>query len=207
MMDQHLRASLISAYNKQADLRNKSTIETWKATERAAFLSMLQRENVQTLLEIGAGHGRDSLFFKEQGFHVTCIDLSPAMVKLCRKKSLTALVMDIVDLGFEKNSFEAVYALNSFLHIPKSEFPGALENVHTVLQPAGLFFLGMYGGFDFEGIWEEDAYVPKRFFSFYTDTDLKERLSNIFEIVSFRTIEFNKGRRPFQSVTLRKRTG
>ena len=40
----------------------------------------------------------------------------------------------------------------------------ALENVCTVLKPAGLFYLGMYGGYDFEGIWDKDIYTPKRFF-------------------------------------------
>ena len=167
MTKQKIRADLVKAYDQQAEQRNKSNIDGWKATERAQFLTLLQKEAKQTLLEIGAGHGRDSLFFKEQGFHVTSIDLSPKMVKLCREKSLTAFVMDAIDLSFEKNSFDAVYAMNSFLHLSKSEIPSALENVRVVLQPGGLFYLGLYGGFDFEGIWEEDAYTPKRFFSLH----------------------------------------
>ncbi len=120
------------------------------------------------MLEIGAGHGRDSLFFKEQGFHVTSIDLSPAMVKLCREKGITAFVMDAINLSFEEGSFDVVYAMNSFLHLSKSEFLTALENVRIVLQPGGLFFLGLYGGFDFEGIWEEELLYPETiFFSLY----------------------------------------
>jgi SAM-dependent methyltransferase len=204
MTNKQLKAKLIEAYNQQAEGRNKSGIEDWKAAERAHFLAMLQKEAKQILLEIGTGHGRDSLFFQEQGFSVTGIDISPAMVELCRQKGITAHVMDVVDLKFKRNSFDAVYALNSFLHLPKSEFPTALKNVHTVLQPTGLFYLGLYGGFDFEGIWEDDFYSPKRFFSFYTDEDLKRSLREVFEIVYFRNIEFDKDKRPFQSVILRK---
>jgi SAM-dependent methyltransferase len=126
------------------------------------------------------------------------------MVELCRQKGVTAHVMDVVDLRFEQNLFDAVYALNSFLHVSKNEFSTALKNVHAVLQPTGLFFLGLYGGFDFEGIWEDDYYNPKRFFSFYTDKDLKRTLGKVFEIVYFKNIEFDKDKRPFQSVILRK---
>ncbi|MGD8406247.1 MAG: class I SAM-dependent methyltransferase [Anaerolineales bacterium] len=165
MNRKQIKANLVMAYDQQAKQRNKSVIEDWKATERAQFLSLLQKETKRTLLEIGAGPGRDSLFFKEQGFHVTSIDISPNMVKLCREKGLTAFVMDSLDLSFENNSFDTVYAMNSFLHISKNEFLTALENVRIVLKPGGLFYLGLYGGFDFEGIWEDDSYTPKRFFS------------------------------------------
>ena len=204
-MDNQRKANLIKAYDQQAENRNKGVIQDWKIKERAHFLTSLQQENKHTFLEIGTGPGRDSLFFQEQGFNVTGIDLSMAMVNLCRGKSIVACVMDMVELGFEENSFDAVYALNSFLHLPKSEFPLALENVRSVLQTDGLFYLGLYGGFDFEGVWEADFYTPKRFFSFYTDEDLKRTLNRVFEIVYFRNIEFGKDQRPFQSVILRKR--
>jgi len=107
------------------------------------------------LLKIGAGHGRDSLFF-------------------------------------------------SFLHLPKSEFPLALENMRAVLQPAGLFYLGLYGDFDFEGIWDDDSYTPKRFFSLHNDEDLSKLLTDVFEILYFRNVNLDDKERQFQSVILRK---
>jgi len=203
MTDKQLKDNLVEAYNQQAEHRNKSEIEDWKAAERAQFLSLLQKETKQTLLEIGTGHGRDSLFFNKQGLDVTGIDLSPAMVDLCRQKSLTVQVMDVVDLSFERSSFDAVYALNSFLHLPKGEFSLALKNVRAVLKPGGLFYLGLYGGFDFEGIWEDDFYTPKRFFSFHTDEGLKNILVSVFDIIYFRNIPLGEDKRPFQSVILR----
>ncbi|TMD70000.1 MAG: class I SAM-dependent methyltransferase [Chloroflexi bacterium] len=44
------------------------------------------------MLEIGAGTGNDSLFFRDNGLHVVCTDLSPAMVDLCTEKGLEAYV-------------------------------------------------------------------------------------------------------------------
>lgn len=204
MTKRKIKANLVKAYDQQAEQRNKGGIQDWKIKERAHFLSLLQRESKHTLLEIGTGHGRDSQYFREQGLKVIGIDLTPTMVRLCRQKGITALLMDMVEQGFKKNSFDAVYALNCFLHLPKSEFPFALENVRFVLQPTGLFYLGMYGGVDFEGIWDEDPYTPKRFFSFYTDGVLKENLSKTFDIKYFRHIPLGEDRKPFQSVVLRK---
>jgi len=204
MEDKQIKSNLVEAYNQQAEQRNKHGIEDWKAMERAHYLSLLQQHKAQTLLEIGAGHGRDSLFFQEQGLKVTAIDLSPAMIRLCLQKGITAFVMDMIELGFENNSFDGVYALNSFLHIPKSKVQTALENVRNVLKPGGLFYLGLYGGIDSEGVWEDDPYTPKRFFSMYADEHLKEILAGIFEIVYFRHIPLGEDRKPFQSVILRK---
>jgi SAM-dependent methyltransferase len=205
MADKQIKSNLVQAYNQQAEQRSKDSIEGWKALERTHFLSLLQRSRAKTLLEIGAGHGRDSSFFKEQGLAVTAIDLSPAMSRLCHQKGITTFVMDMVKLGFENNSFDGVYALNSFLHIPKNEFTIALKNVRNVLKPEGLFYLGLYGGNDFEGIWENDRYTPKRFFSLYSDENMRENIGAFFEIVSFKHIPLDEDTRPFQSIILRNR--
>jgi SAM-dependent methyltransferase len=204
MTYEQLKANLVHVYNQQAEERNKREIDDWKAVERAYFLSFLQKENKQKLLEIGAGPGRDSLFFLEQGLQVTCIDLSPKMIELCQQKGIDAYVMDMLQLDFEHSSFDAVYALNSFLHLPKDELPIALENVCDVLHPTGLFYLGIYGGFEFADIWEKDFYEPKRFFSFHSDENLKKILSDTFEILYFKHIDFEEGKLGFQSTILRK---
>jgi hypothetical protein len=66
------RANLILSYNRQAENRNKGGTEDWKITERGKFLALLKSKQKGSLLEIGAGHGRDSKFFQENGFEVTC---------------------------------------------------------------------------------------------------------------------------------------
>lgn len=203
-MDKQRKADLIEAYDLHAEEREKFEIENWKRDERGHFLTLLNIEGKQILLEIGTGHGRDSLFFQEHGLSVTGIDISPVMVDLCRQKGVVAFVMDIVDLEFEYSSFDAVYALNSLLHLSKQEFPVALKNVHKVMQPGGLFYLGMYGGVDFEGVWEDDSYTPKRFFSFHTNESLKKIISSWFEIIYFQELIFGEEELNFQSVILRK---
>jgi len=206
MTTNSIRSNLILSYNRQAEQRNQSNLEDWKANERAEFLELLKSEQKQSLLEIGAGHGRDSKFFQDNGLQVTCIDLSPEMIRLCQQKGLDARLMDMIDLDFPDHSFDAVYALNSLLHLPKTELPIVLQNIRRVLNPNGFFFLGIYGGYDFEGIWEKDSYEPKRFFSFHSDEKLKQAVTETFSLLSFKPIASRDGELHFQSLILRKPT-
>jgi SAM-dependent methyltransferase len=201
-----LRDNLRATYNKYAQERETSVMQAWKIEVRSKFLSLLQNEGRKTLLEIGAGTGRDSKFFQDQGLEVVCIDLSPAMVELCKQKGLTAYVMDMIDIQFPAGSFDAVYAINSLLHLSKAEFPVVLRKIDNLLREDGVFFLGIYGGYDYEGVWENDSYVPKRFFSFFADERLKQEITKVFDIFSFESIQTEPGDTlHFQSLILRKR--
>jgi SAM-dependent methyltransferase len=200
------RDGLREAYDRDAQRRDESKMEAWKVVERDQFLKRLLGECKRSLLEIGSGPGRDAKFFKDQGLDVVCIDLSPEMVKRCQAKGLTAYVMDVGDLQFPTNRFDAIYALNSFLHLAKTEMPAVLRRIAVLLKPNGLFFLGLYGGEDFEGIWEKEWCTPRRFFSFYGDDDLRQIVGATFEILSFDTISLgNDANLHFQSLTVRRK--
>ena len=201
-----LRDNLRETYNKYAQARETSTTQDWKIEVRSKFLSLLHEEKKKTLLEIGAGTGRDSKFFQDQGLEVVCIDLSPVMVELCRQKGLTAYVMDMTDIQFPASSFDAIYSMNSLLHLTKSEFPAVLRAIDRVLKTEGVIFIGMYGGQDYEGIWENDSYTPKRFFSFFTDEHLQREVSKVFDMISFASIPTApEDTLHFQCLILRKR--
>lgn len=196
---------LRDAYNHSAAEREKADIAPWKQEERRHFLSLLQAEDKRTLLEVGAGTGKDSLYFQQNGLGVTCIDASPEMVKLCRQKGLTAHVRDFLSLGFPAESFDALYALNCLLHVPKHDLPAVLQALRQVLRSGGLFYLGLYGGIDFEGVWPDDQHDPKRFYSYHTDDGIQQAVRPYFDVLSFKRIMTGRG--PdlhFQSLLLRR---
>jgi len=58
-----IKENLRKYYNQEAEYRNASTKQEWKLAERQAFLNLAKAEGKQTLLELGAGTGDDSLFF------------------------------------------------------------------------------------------------------------------------------------------------
>jgi ubiquinone/menaquinone biosynthesis C-methylase UbiE len=200
-----IKSNLIEAYNKNAAAREAYTVESWKLELRDDFLSLVKEENKTSLLEIGPGAGKDSLFFQENGLNVKCIDLSPELVKICQQKGLDAQVMDMTALSLPEESFDVVYALNSLLHIPKKDLSTVLKNIQTVLKPNGLFYMGVYGSeTESEHIWENDSYKPKRFFAFYSDEHLQEITGQYFEQISFKKITFEGNQPHFQRLVLRK---
>ncbi len=201
---QKIKDQLTDSYNAAAITRDRELKEDWKAEVRSRFLSLLIRENKTTLLEIGAGSGQDSVFFKEAGLDTFSTDLSPEAIRLCREKGLQAEVMSFDALTFPYGAFDAVWGMNCLLHSPKDDLPRVLEGIKRVLKPGGVFFMGVYGGKDSEGIWEGDFYEPKRFFSLYTSERLREVLERHFKIETFRCLAKEELGRDldFQGITL-----
>lgn len=198
-------ASLRTTYDRNADERDRGEVAAWKQRERQRFLDLLRAEGRESLLEIGAGTGKDGLFFQQHGLDVTCTDLSPTMVEHCRRKGLRAEVRDFLHLGFPPASFTAVYALNCLLHVPKADLSAVLTAIQTVLHPGGLFYFGLYGGIDFEGVWPEDHHQPQRFFSFHTDDGIQQAVQSNFTLLSFRHIQMEGGASlHFQALVLRR---
>ncbi len=196
---------LQNTYDAYAEERNTRDLSDWKMVERQRFLEELQRTQKTSLLEIGSGPGHDGKFFHEQGLNVVCTDLSPNMVTLCRAKGLEAHVADVLSLDFPENCFESVFSRNTLLHVPKADREMALQKIRHVMKPSGLFNLGVFGGEDFEGIWDDDPYTPHRFFSFYTDHDMLALVMRFFELIYFRQVDHTPGSEfHFQSMMLRK---
>lgn len=202
-----IKNNLKVAYNNKASERDSLTTEQWKVDTRQSFIHILLENNKQSLLEIGAGSGKDSLFFQDQGLSVVCTDLSTEMINLCKVKGLEAHEMGFDALTFPEESFDAVWALNCLLHVPKHELEGILVGIKRVLKSDGYFYMGVYGGRSSEGIWEEDFYEPKRFFSFYTNEELISVIEKHFTVISFTELgpEVIGGKDlSFQSIVLKK---
>lgn len=196
------------AYDRKAGDRDKKPEPPWKETERQDFLRLLKQEGKSFLLEIGAGPGWDSLFFQENDLKVISTDLSPEMVRLCRQKGLEAYEMDFLHLDFPPASFDAIYARNCLLHVPKEHFAEVLQAIWHLMAPGGFFFLGLYGGIEHEGAWAKDTYNPKRYFANYTNEQIQALTGANFSLRSFKTIalpETEETGLHFQRLILQKR--
>jgi SAM-dependent methyltransferase len=193
---------LRQAYDAGAARRDAAGKSPWKVAERRAFRARLAPG--ARLLEIGAGTGQDSAWFRAEGMRVVAVDLSPAMVSHCRAKGLEAYERDFLGLGFPERSFDAVYAMNCLLHVPDRDLPAVLAAIRSVLRPGGLFFLGVYGGTgSSEGTLPNEDHDPPRFFALRTDERLLAFAAACFEVLAFHPVDAGGGLR-FQSLTLRR---
>jgi len=94
------------------------------------------------LLEIGCGLGFDSLEFIKRGVRVTATDLTPSAVELAYKhfeiervRADDVRVEDVLDLTFDDNTFDAVWA-NGVIHAA-GDPNKAIQNIRRVLKPGG----------------------------------------------------------------------
>ena len=206
MNTEKIKSNLRDYYNQEAELRNAGEKPDWKISEQKAFIDLALQENKKRLLEIGAGTGHDSKYFMEHGFEVAAIDLSPEMVKKCKEKGIDAYEMDFYNLSALNKKFDCIWAMNTLLHVPKSDLLQVLKSIDAALNEDGLFFMGVYGGEDIEHDW--DGYSSKidkpRFFSFYSEENLKEVLEAVFDISSFEQYDVERGI-DFQAVVMRKK--
>src|SRR6187455_1959490 len=73
-----------------------------------ALLDHLQPKPGSSMLDLGCGKGRHSIYLNQKGFNVTGIDLSPESIMHCRKwenETLSFFVHDMRHL-FRTNDFD-----------------------------------------------------------------------------------------------------
>jgi len=204
-----LKENLKKYYNTEAELRNSKSVKVdWKIKVREIFCKLIKHENKKTLLELGAGAGYDSQFFADNGMAVVAVDLSGEMVKNCKEKGIEAYEMDFYNLSALEKKFDCVYAINTLLHVPKSDLNHVLSEINLVLETDGLFYMGLYGGQDTEGDFvRSEVFDAPRFFAFHSEGYLKEILRNHFDILEFETIDTGVGTDvdDFHSIIMRKK--
>jgi len=72
------------------------------------------------------------------------------------------------------------------------------------MKPGALFYMGLYGGNDSEGVWENDWCDPKRFFASYSDNSIRTLVRKYYKEISFNTIPLQDGQPHFQALILQK---
>jgi SAM-dependent methyltransferase len=183
-----------------------------------ATAQRLRTERFTKLLELGAGQGRDTLFFAEQGFDVHALDYaqsaSDAIEQKARQAALSAQVTvaqhDVRDpLPYPARSFDACYSHMLFcMALTEAELRGLSQEILRVLRPGGLclytarttddpdFGHGTHHG---EGLYESGGFIVHFF-----GAETVERLADGYEIVEVDRFEEGTLPRRLFGVTMRK---
>lgn len=97
-----------------------------------------------TLLDLGAGLGQDSKFFANEGFDVTCTDVSDYALSIAKKeinnKTVKFKKVDLSkELPFKNGSFDIVYSHLSSHYFDKKTTEKLFKEIHRILKPKGIF--------------------------------------------------------------------
>ncbi len=126
------------------------------------------------VLDLGCGNGA-KLARLAESFELVAVDFSAQQLRLARANvpGATLVNADFGELELPAESFDAVTALYSIMHVPRDEHRALLGRIAGWLQPGGLFLasLSHVGGEDWTGEW----LGVEMFFSGY-DAETNRRL-------------------------------
>lgn len=106
------------------------------------------------LIELMCGTGRLLIPLAEDGYHITGVDISPAMLAIARRRiadheletQISVVEGDIRTVALPQNHFSLAFvALNSFMHLDDIEEQcEALENIYDMLAPGGILIIDLF---------------------------------------------------------------
>lgn len=118
------------------------------------------------ILEIGSGGGVEPTpTFARRG-RLVGVDISRAQIERARATAPNAqfIQADILETGFDDETFDAVVALFVLTHIPTPDLPGLLHRISAWLRPGGAF-LATFSSAGPHDEFEDDWLGVRMFFS------------------------------------------
>jgi len=121
-----------------------------KPTDDVYYLANKWSElGFKKVLDLGAGLGRHSIFFAQQGFNVSAIDISDYGVnhlkEWAEKENLgiDAKIGDMVSLPYEDNYFDCVFAYHTISHADTEGINKVIKEIERVLKQGGEIYTSM----------------------------------------------------------------
>ena len=193
----------------EANFSEKPTM--FGLTPSVAALSALKRfeeENIKKIVELGAGLGRDTIFFSENKIKVDALDYSPAAIKIIKKKTndknlsklVSTKIFDLRDnLPYKNNSIKGIFSHMLYcMALTNSNIENLNNEILRVLEPGGIniftvrhtddgdYKKGIHRG---EDMYENDGFIVN-FFS-------KEKINSLHKgFKNLSTTKFEEGSFP-----------
>ena len=182
-------------------------------------LKTFKEEDIKKIVELGAGLGRDTLFFAKNAINVEALDYSPAAIKIINKKSLEHKLSDLITtqifdvrkkLPFKDNSIEACFSHMLYcMALSIAELKYLNSEICRILKSGGINVYtarhtedGDYknGTFIGEDLYENDGFIVH----FFSEEKVK-KITDGFNIRSIEKFEEGKFPRKLFKVILKKK--
>ena len=169
-------------------------------------LELFKEKNIHKIVEIGAGLGRDTVFFAKNSINTIALDYSPSGIKVINQKIkknnlsnfISTKLFDVrKKLPFEDNSIEACYSHMLYCMAMTTKDLKKLNNeIHRILKPGGIniYTVRHTNDGDFKnGIHiGEDLYENDGFIVHYFSEEKVSSLLNGFKNITLEKFEEGK---------------
>ena len=181
-------------------------------------LKTFKEENTKKIIELGAGLGRDTIFFAKNSIHVSALDYSPAAIKIINKKSsenklsnyISTKIFDVrKKLPFKDNSVEACFSHMLYcMALSTKELKYLNNEICRILKPGGINVYtarhtkdGDYKNGTHIG---EDLYKNDGFIVHFFSEEKVRQITDGFNIINIEKFEEGMFPRKLFKVTQRK---
>jgi SAM-dependent methyltransferase len=121
------------------------------------------------IADIGCGPGHVARYLHDRGAHSAGFDLSPRMIDIATRThpGIDFQVADMRSLPVADQSWGAIVAFYSIIHIPPAGLPAVFAEFHRVLRPGGLALLSFHLGSELRHLDEWWDHAVSLDFQFY----------------------------------------
>lgn len=192
-MEQYKKET-ITSYDRDPSFfeqKFRNNFEQFAQEDVSLFLSELKGKKV---LDIGCGPGIYLEVFRENGLDALGIDISEKFLEVCASKGLNVRKMDLENILLYPYSFDGIWAHASLLHVPRERVPSVVKSWAKLLKPHGVLWLAVKSG-EGEGFEPSEKNADsKRWFTYFSEDEIKKYFSPFFEIVKGYTCEMGTGK-------------
>lgn len=160
--------------------RWKEKMEKYALDDIEKFVAALQGPKV---LDLGCGPGLYLEAFREKGLDAIGIDLSDEFLEICHSKGLNVRKMDMEQPLLYPYSYDGIWAHACLLHLPRSRAAAALATWAKLLKTHGVMHLAVKQGANEGFVPSERGDETKRWFTFFTDDELRGMLGKKFDVM------------------------
>lgn len=171
------------------------------------YANIWKSKNFKKILDLGCGLGRHSILFAQVGFEVDACDLSNYAINYlnewAKKENVlvNTKVCDMLELPYENNSFDALFAYHVISHTTTKDFLKVVREIKRVLKKEGEAFLTLcsketwsfkeacYPKLDENTVIKIEDGPENNIPHFYVDLDDIHQLFNEFDLLSIRHID------------------
>ena len=124
------------------------------------------------VLDLGCGHGRDTMYFIEKGYKVKAIDGSLEMCRLASKNTgINVEQINFLDMNYD-NEFDGIFASASLLHLNNNDLIIVLKKISKALKENGILLASFKYG-------ELERFKGERFFNDMTEDKFRKICDNV----------------------------
>ena len=166
--ENYMKNTTIEYFNEKAQKCFDDAFTITERTNQDRFLSYLKPG--AHILDFGCGSGRDSRYFIDKGFEVTCTDGSENMAKLAEEYlGIPVHVMEFNDLH-DEDAYDGIFASASIMHIEYKEIEELFPKMIRAMKKGGILYVSFKYG-------DNDGFLGKRYYTYMNE----ERFARLTE--------------------------